>query len=438
MDEQDQPPPPPPPPGASSAPESGVVPPLPSPPPLPGVGDDVGGEGTEIQSTTVPAGADDAATLRERALRHQTEQTRTYPCRACGGELEFDIALQRLKCPHCGAEAEIIEDADNEVLEQDFATAVQLLHEGVIDRTNRQVVDEKEVVCQNCGGHTTFVGSLTATRCPYCATPIQRDDVHEAPTRLAVDGVLPFQVDDDAAEAAIDKWINSRWFAPNEFKKYSTTGSFASVYASYFTYDAMTTTDYRGQRGDNYTVTVGSGENRRTETRIRWRRVSGTVRDNFDDIPVLANEGFERPRIQALEPWPTQQAKPFSAEYVAGHLCRTYDHGVEECFGEAKGRVEDGVRSTVRRDIGGDHQRISAMSVRYDLLTFKHLLLPIWLLTVIYDQRPFQVFINGVTGEVQGQRPYSKIKIACAVVLAIVVIAVIAILVRNSQSSVPQ
>lgn len=353
-------------------------------------------------------------------MLHQTEQTRTYPCSQCGDQLVFAIDVQRLRCPSCGNEQNIIEDVGT-VVEQDFAAAMEALRSGALNRTSVPVDGSKEVVCQNCGGHTTFTGSLTATRCPYCATPIQRDDIQDAPSRLAVDGVVPFAVDQKQATAAIESWINSRWFAPNEFKKYSTTGSFASVYSAYFTYDAATTTEYSGLRGDTYTVTVGSGENRRTEVRVRWTPRSGVVQDAFDDIPVLANEGMDRGLTSELAPWPTPEAKPYSAEYVAGHLARTYDHDVVECFDEAKERIEAGVRDTVRRDIGGDQQQISAMSVRYNELTYKHLLLPVWLLTVIYQQHPFQVFINGVTGEVQGQRPYSKIKIALAVALATIV-----------------
>ncbi|CAN5166257.1 hypothetical protein BH20ACT3_BH20ACT3_16960 [soil metagenome] len=182
-------------------------------------------------------------------------------------------------------------------------------------------------------------------------------------------------------------------------------------------------------------MTVGSGDNRRTETRTRWRRVSGHVADTFDDVCVLANEGFDRGRIKALEPWPTQSAKPFAQEFVAGHLCRTYDHDAGESFGEARSEMESAIESTVRRDIGGDHQRISRRDTSYDTLTYKHLLLPIWLLTVIFEQKPFQVFINGVTGEVQGERPWSKIKIAAAIALALVVVVVAVVLYQAAQGS---
>ncbi len=359
------------------------------------------------------------------ALHHVTEQTRTYPCPSCGGELVFDIAKQKLGCPACGHTQDVVETAGKAVVERDLNAAVASLRSGAAGRVAQKLEGEKEVVCQNCGGRTTFTGSLTSTRCPYCATPIQREDVHEAPDRLSVDGVLPFQVDQKAATAAIDHWIKSRWLAPRDFKRYHEKGSFASLYAAYFTYDADAITRYAGQRGDNYTVTVGSGDNRRTETRTRWSHRSGNVRNRFDDLTVLANEGFEPKHVHALEPWPTQGAQPFSPEFLAGHLCRTYDKDVGECFTEAEQRMKNEIQATVRRDIGGDKQRIDSIDTDFRDLTFKHLLLPIWLLTVNFSGKPFQTFINGTTGEVHGDYPWSKVKIAALVVAALVVLGIL-------------
>ena len=394
--------------------------PGPSPAPVPGDGEV--SDAPDETPTTVTSEID--LERGDPAKLHRTELTRTYPCNNCGGELEFDIAAQDLGCAHCGNHVPIDVDGVPRPQEQDLDAAIAAVRSGAVERMQTSA-DEHEVVCQNCGGHTTFTGSLTATRCPYCATPIQRDDVHQAPARLPVDGVLPFRVPPKVARDKIQEWINSRWFAPNAFKKYSRTGSFASVYGAYFTYDARTRSEYRGQRGDNYTVTVGHGENRRTETRIRWRRVSGVVTNDFDDVTVLANEGLERKYVSALEPWPTREASGFNPQYLAGHLARTYDHDVEECFGEAKQRIDAAIEQSIRRDIGGDHQRIHQVNTRYWDLTYKHLLLPIWLLTVLFSGAVYQVFINGVTGEVQGQRPYSKVKIALAVIGALAVAAIL-------------
>ncbi|HRA33845.1 MAG TPA: hypothetical protein PK748_02890 [Acidimicrobiales bacterium] len=363
-----------------------------------------------------------------------TEQTRTYPCTQCGDQLVFAIETQKLACPSCGFEADIDTSRLAAPTERDLRGTMVELRAAMATAEGPQLSGEKEIVCQNCGGRTTFSGTLTAQRCPYCATPIQRDDVHDAPARLPVDGVLPFKVPKKQATDAIEKWINSRWFAPSEFKKYNEKGSFTSIYAAYFTYDADTTTQYTGQRGDHYTVTVGSGDDQHTETRTAWSHASGTVTDLFDDLAVLANTGFDVDKIRKLEPWPTAEASPFSPEYVAGHLCRTYDNDAEQCFPEAKSVMDAEIESTIRRDIGGDEQRISSKSTTFHSLLYKHLLLPIWLLTVVYEGKPFQVFINGVTGEVQGQRPWSKVKIALAVLAAVIVLIVILVLWSGSKS----
>ena len=50
--------------------------------------------------------------------------------------------------------------------------------------------------------------------------------------------------------------------------------------------------------------------------------------------------------------------------------------------------------------------------------------LPIFLLVVMFQAKPYQVFVNGVTGEVHGQRPYSWIKITLAVIAALIVVGI--------------
>jgi hypothetical protein len=88
--------------------------------------------------------------------------------------------------------------------------------------------------------------------------------------------------------------------------------------------------------------------------------------------------------------------------------------------------MEEAIRTEVRQRIGGDEQEITSLDVQYGALTYKHLLLPVWLLVYRYRDKPFQVAINAATGEVQGERPYSWVKIAFAVLLAAALIALFA------------
>ncbi|HWC23512.1 MAG TPA: hypothetical protein VG502_14530 [Flexivirga sp.] len=390
---------------------------LPQPPPLP-----------------QPAQLPDPGALRDPAQLQVSEQTRTYPCPQCGANLFYDPGHDRLLCRSCG-HGEVITAPQGTVRKRDLQGAMQELAARIAEDEKHAAQSlTREVVCQNCGGRTSFNGTLTATKCPYCATPIQRNDLQRAPQRLPLDGVLPFQVDEQTARANVKTWINSRWFAPREFKTYREVGSFTSIYLSYFTYDAQTVTDYTGHRGEHYTVEVGDGDNRHTETRTNWWPVSGRVANDFHDVLEPANTGLDHKKLVALDPWPIPAARPYSPQYVAGHLARTYDEDAGRRFESgARNQIDQEIRDTVRRDIGGDEQRIDGIRTRYNSLTFAQLLLPVWLLTVTFEGRPFQVFINGVTGEVQGRRPWSKVKIAFAILLALIIVAIVVVVVKSTR-----
>ena len=86
------------------------------------------------------------------------------------------------------------------------------------------------------------------------------------------------------------------------------------------------------------------------------------------------------------------------------------------------------IDSTIRRDIGGNQQIIDRKQSQLSAVTYKHVLLPIWLLTVLYNGQPWQVFMNGVTGEIHGQRPWSKVKIGFAVAAVVILIVIVMII----------
>ncbi|TDT29104.1 hypothetical protein [Naumannella halotolerans] len=359
--------------------------------------------------------------MADPAALHATEDTRTYPCRSCGGMLVWEPRRAGLQCSSCGLPADLGEVESTDVTKHPLQSAMAALL-----RPDGQAALDKEVTCQACGGTTAFTGSLSATRCPYCATPIQRDDLQQAPTRLPIDGVLPFALDERHARDAIEQWIASRRFAPKEFKQYRTLGAFSSVYLSYFDYDADAGADYRGQRGEDYQVTVKDGDRERQETHTRWYPVHGQVRVEFRDLDALANTGLDDRKIDALAPWPREKITRYAPHYVAGHLSRTYDLDAQQVFdAQIRTKIDNGVDQRIRSDIGGDRQRIDSKQQRIDRLLFAQLLLPVWLLTVTYGGQPFQVYMNGVTGKVVGERPWSKIKIVLLVLGILAAVALV-------------
>jgi len=85
----------------------------------------------------------------------------------------------------------------------------------------------------------------------------------------------------------------------------------------------------------------------------------------------------------------------------------------------------------VRNDIGGDEQRIDSLSTSYSETTFKHLLLPVYAGAYRYNGKLFQILVNGRTGEIQGDRPYSVWKIALLVVTILIIVLIVVILYGN-------
>ena len=354
---------------------------------------------------------------------------RIFPCESCGSDLEFHIGEQAMKCPHCGHVKQIEQRLEGELPEQDFHVMLERIRQWREEaqakkaRTDPDVAEAEsahlELRCDSCGGNVEFYGTLTSTFCPYCGSPMQLEKAHKSEeNRIPVDGVLPFQIEHEHAKQNLTHWVNSRWFAPNSFRQEGVIGRFNGVYLSYFTFDSMTLTKYTGQRGEYYYVTVGTGKNRRSERRTRWYPASGNFQRFFDDVLVLANTGLRRDFMLELEPWPLLKVVAFDQQMLAGLMARTYDIELDECFVDGKQRIDAAIQAEVRQRIGGDTQVVSSVNSRYDAMTYKHLLLPVWLLAYQHNNKTFQVFINAATGEVQGERPYSVWKILLAILLA--------------------
>jgi uncharacterized protein (DUF983 family) len=342
---------------------------------------------------------------------------RTFPCERCGADLVFNIGAQRLRCEHCGFEKALEFEPGREVKENDLEDALQ----GIARRraeARPAPPGRQELRCEACGATVVFQGTLTSSQCAYCGEPVQREKAHAAPDRIPVDGLLTFAVPAEQARGSLRDWVKGRWFAPNAWKKAGVDGRLEGVYLPFFTFDAMTATRYRGERGDRYTVTVRVGNQTRNETRIRWSPASGAFQRFFDDVLVPAFRSLPTALLVKLEPWPLSRTVPFTEGAIAGKLAHTYDLELPQGFVAARERISAELQADVRDRIGGDTQRIHDLQTQYAGLTYKHLLLPVWLLAYRFHERSYRVAINAVTGEVHGERPWSAVKITLAAVAA--------------------
>jgi DNA-directed RNA polymerase subunit RPC12/RpoP len=360
------------------------------------------------------------------------EKVHRYPCSSCGAILVFEPKDGMLACPYCGHK-EVIPTSGDEVQERSYEEYLKP-REGQLQVLAQNAL---EVQCSSCGAIVTFVPPEVASECDFCGAKIVVQPKSADPT-VAPEGVLPFHITQPQATASVKQWISSRWFAPNALKRFASPEAIDGVYLPFWTYDANTTSYYTGQRGEYYYVTetyTETDDQGRSQTKTRqvrhtrWWPVSGTVSRWFDDILIPASKSLPTNRLNALEPWDLPEIKPYDPAYLSGFKAQRYQVELPEGFEQAKAIAAGVIESDVRRDIGGDEQMISDIKTHYSAITFKHLLLPVYAGAYRLNQKVFQVVVNGRTGEVQGDRPYSFWKITLLIVsilLAIFLIYLIA------------
>ena len=350
-------------------------------------------------------------------------------CKGCSGKLQFAPGTHHLKCPSCGTENEI--EVSTAVFEElDFEKFVNEFKE------QSDVQEVATIKCEACGAQTTFNPNVVSDACPCCGSPLVVKNASSSHT-IKPKALLPFGIDQQKAFEDFRLWINKLWFAPNKLKEYARSqDKLTGLYIPYWTYDSKTSTDYTGERGDDYETTESyeTTENgqtvtrERTVTHTRWFNVSGHVDNDFDDILVVASKSLPKKYVEKLEPWGLENMVPFDEKYLSGFKTESYQVDLKEGFEDGKNKMNDVISSRVCEDIGGNHQRIHSLNTVYNNITFKHILLPIWISAYLYKDKVYRFLINGTTGEVQGERPYSWIKITLSVLAAVAVVLVIVLL----------
>lgn len=353
-----------------------------------------------------------------------------YPCSSCGADLLFEPKDGFLTCPYCGHKQAIAESAEP-VEEQSYEEHLRIRP----DQMATLAAGALEVQCQSCGAKSIFTPPEVAGRCDFCGVQIVAQPKSADPI-LTPGGVLSFVVTQQQATSELRHWLSTRWFAPNSLKYFAQPDAIQGIYIPFWTYDTHTTTNYEGHRGEYYYVTEtyterdsqGREVQRTRQVRhTRWYPTSGTVTGSYDDVLIPATLSLSPERLTSLEPWDLEALRSYDPAYLSGFKAQRYQVDLAGGFERAKQAIAPAIEGDVRSDIGGDEQMIESLSTHYSDVTFKHLLLPVYAGAYRYNGKLYQIMVNGRTGEIQGERPYSFWKIALLVLAVLVFIGILVI-----------
>jgi hypothetical protein len=338
-----------------------------------------------------------------------------YHCPACGGEAHWNPAKQALVCPFCGTESPASLEsrtADTVIVEHDLVAALR----SIPDEARGWQAEKISVKCQSCHAISVFDPDKIAKRCEFCGSA-QLVPYSQVKDAFRPESLLPLKVSEVQARELIKAWQRRQWLAPNALKSKALTDTVKGIYLPYWAFDARADARWTADSGTYYYT--GSGKSRRRH--VRWTPAAGQLTHVFDDDLVCASTGVHTGRLKAIEPFPTESLIPYDAGYLAGWTVERYQIDLVGAAQRSRAQMDAALRQMCAAQVPGDtHRNLEVMAV-FSEQRFKHLLAPVWLMTYVYGAKSYQVVVNGVTGEVAGERPWSWIKITLLIVLALIV-----------------
>jgi hypothetical protein len=157
------------------------------------------------------------------------------------------------------------------------------------------------------------------------------------------------------------------------------------------------------------------------------------VQHFFDDEPIPGTQGVSRSLLKQVEPFPTKELVPYDTSFLSGFVVEHY----QVVLVDAAKASEDSMRSQLEQmcaaQVPGDTYRNLVIHPTYSAQTFKHILVPLWLLTYTFGAKIFHVLVNGSTGRMAGDYPKSFWKVFFLVVAILIVTSVVLLLISQNQ-----
>lgn len=330
-----------------------------------------------------------------------------YKCPCCGGAIEFNSEIQKMKCPYCDTEFEMetLKDYDEQLKseENEQENETHWDTQAGSDWQNGEEDSMKSYICNSCGGEILCTGETAATSCPFCGNPVVLTE--NVSGMLRPDYVIPFKLDKEAAKQAYQNFLNGKIMFPKSFKAENHIDEIKGVYVPFWLFDADVSADIR------YSA---KKIKRWSDSNYRYKRTKfysltrcGDMR--FENVPVDGSSKIDNEMMESIEPFDFNDAVDFQTAYLAGYFADKYDVSAQDSVSRANERIrkstEDAVSETVE---GYDSVSCESTNIKIDNGKAKYALYPVWLLSSTWRDKKFTFVMNGQTGKFVGNLPLDK------------------------------
>lgn len=321
----------------------------------------------------------------------------TFKCKTCAAPIGFNIEAGKWKCEYCG----------NEFEKHEIEPFTGPANDIEFDYSQSSEVPElEEYRCKACGAQILADEQTAATFCIYCRSSsiIHGRFAGEFRPQL----LIPFKINQKEAEKLYHTWIKKRFFCPASFKNAREISHIRGLYAPYWLFDCSASGYISGEGRDTRSWT--SGDYRYTETKYYHFKRAGM--SDYRKIPIDGSEKLDDALMEGIEPFQYGALQPFAVEFMAGHLAERYDVDQDKAVTCMMPRARTFLATTLE----GQGRRYSSMTVQNTNINVHRIkgtyaMLPVYVLTNLYQKGKHTFMVNGQTGKIYGETPVDKVKV---------------------------
>jgi len=330
----------------------------------------------------------------------QESQAKDFQCPQCSGVLHFDVVKFELVCKYCGYVKPTQQQlaADNAEQVMDFVLPTT--------RAHRWAQSRQRLGCERCGSVILVDPGSRANRCSYCGSNRLVDSPEQAEL-LEPQLIALMKIDKHQVKKQLRAWLGKGLFTPDDLVLKTGGLVLRPAYYPFWTFD--------GTLELPWSCELNEGSNKSP----RWVPRSGKLTRFFDDVLIPGLHSIKLADIEAVEPFNLKGLISFNPDYLAGWTAFGYDLPMSDASLLAREKIIQSLRPSLSSEIhpGKEKRGLRTGSGNWSGLTYKHVLLPLWIGNYLYQGERFQIRINGQTGKVAGKKPVDKVKILLVITI---------------------
>ncbi len=320
-----------------------------------------------------------------------------YKCPNCGARVEFDSGTQQMKCPYCDSVFDVEAlSAHDEALSNTKPDDInwELPEE---EWTQSDMEGMRVYRCNNCGGEIVTDKTTAATVCPYCDNPVVM--VGNLAQDLKPDYIVPFQLDKEAAKAALRNHFKGKKLLPSVFASENHLDEIKGLYVPFWLFGGEAEADLTFNATMMHSWREGDDEV--TETTHFAVERGGTM--EFENVPVDGASKLPDDMMESLEPYDFSKAVEFKTAYLSGYMADRYDVDADSSIERANQRIKESTVQAFSDSVGTYATAVPvAQTVNVRNGKTKYALYPVWLLNTNWRGKKYVFAMNGQTGKFVG------------------------------------